>query len=283
MCLLPVLGSAIACAQTHVTPLLPGGEWNRWNEQAIEQYRSLRVGAKTGTKNIAVFAGDTVIPHMVDGGGWATSVTLTNLDLMKITVTVLFIRSDGTDLSVPVNGQGTVRGMEVTLDPGTTLTFSTAGTAGTTTSGWAYIVKGTRDAVGGMAVFRQSVPGRPDFEAVVPIVSSFDDRAVLLFDNTNGFVSAAAFANPNPRAATVQFTVRGENAAVLERKSLTLDPLTHTAGTIPATFPSTAGRRGSIEFQVSNGFGVGALGLRFNPGGSFTSFHVLSNINWLLE
>lgn len=55
------------------------------------------------------------------------------------------------------------------------------------------------------------------------------------------------------------------------------------AGTIPGTFPSTAGRREAIEFNVPNGFGVGALGLRFNPGGAFTSFHVLSNIDWLLD
>ncbi len=134
-----------------------------------------------------------------------------------------------------------------------------------------------------MAVFRQSVPGRPDFEAVVPIVSRFDDRAVLMFDNTNGFITAAAFANPNPSVAPIQFTVRSENAAILERKTITLDPYTHTAGSIPGTFASTVGRRGSIEFSVPSGFGVGALGLRFNPGGAFTSFHVLSNINWLMN
>jgi hypothetical protein len=81
-------------------------------------------------------------------------------------------------------------------------------------------------------------------------------------------------------SVTVTFTVRSEEGTVLERKTITLGPYTHTAGSIAATFPSTAGRKGSIEF-VASGYGVGVIGLRFNPTGAFTSFHVLSNFNWL--
>jgi hypothetical protein len=276
-----LVANCIAFGQT-TTPL-NGIEGERWNQQAIAEFRSSQESGKTRAKNVAVFIGDTVIPHIVDGGSWSTAITLTNLDNKRLTAQILFFRDDGTDLLLPVVGQGTVRGMDLTLDPNTTLTLTTAGTSATTLSGWASILKGTTDAIGGIAVFRDSIPGRGDSEAVVPIVSRFDDRAVLLFDNTNGFVTAAAFANPNPMRAPVEFTVRSENGSVLERKTITLDPFTHSAGTIPATFNSTVGRRGSIEFNVLNQFGVGALGLRFSPRGSFTSFHALSNINWLLN
>jgi hypothetical protein len=254
-----------------------------FNRAEIEQRQASSSVAKTNRRNVAVFPGDNVISHFADGGGWSSAVTLTNLDSKRLHARLLFMRDDGTDLILPIVGQGNVRAMDVTLDPTFTLTFETAGTALTTTSGWIYILKdGSLDAIGGMCVFRQRVLGRPDFEAVVPIVSEFDDRAVLIYDNTKGFITAAAFANPGSRQSVVRFTVRSEGGVVLEQKTMILDAYTHTAGTIPATFPSTVERRGSIEFTSTN-FGVGVIGLRFNPSGAFTSFHVLSNINWLLN
>ena len=45
---------------------------------------------KTIQKDIAVFTGDTVIPQFVDGGGWQTSVTVTNLDSKTVRFSVLF-------------------------------------------------------------------------------------------------------------------------------------------------------------------------------------------------
>jgi hypothetical protein len=231
---------------------------------------------------VVAFPGDNVIPHIADGGSWSSAVTLTNLDARTIRVTVLFFRDDGSDLVLPVAGQGNVRGMRMTLAPATTLTFSTTGVAASASSGWAYIQKENgADAVSGICVFRQRVFGRPDFEAVVPIVSEFDSRAVLLYDNTNAFTTAAAFANPNFTTAEVTFTVRAEDGTVLERRLLSLVPYSHTAGSIASNFPTTAGRRGSIEFVTSGTFGIGVIGLRFNPSGAFTSFHVLSNVNWL--
>jgi hypothetical protein len=277
-----LLATSAFGAEAVVSPT--GEDGQRFNEQAV----LIRQGSDTKTvsarKNVAVFAGDNVIPHMVDGGSWSSAVTLTNLDTRTLQVTVFFFRDDGSDLALPVVGQGMVRGMRITLTPSSSYTFSTTGGSSGTASGWAYIMKeNVNDAVSGMCIFRQRTAGRPDYEAAVPIVSEFDNRAVLLYDNTNSFVTAAAFANPNSASARVTFTVRNENGDVLELKTLTLPGLTHTAGTIPATFSSTAGRRGSIEFITSGTYGIGVVGLRFNPTGAFTSFNVLSNINWLLN
>ena len=281
--LLPLAVAMICCSAfaQNIVPLSgeDGGDINR---QTVFLHQNPR--SKAAGKAVAVFAGDNVISHIVDGGAWSSAVTLTNLDTRTVRVTLLFFRDDGSDMMLPVVGQGTVRGMRITLDPTTTLTFATSGFAAATSSGWVYIQKeNDEDAVSGFCVFRQKLPGRPDFEAVVPIVSQFDRRAVLLYDNTNSFVTAAAFANPSPSRTNVTFTVRAEDGQVLERRTMALDPYTHTAGTVPATFSSTAGRRGSIEFVTSGSFGVGAIGLRFNPSGAFTSFHVLSNINWILN
>jgi hypothetical protein len=62
---------------------------------------------------------------------------------------------------------------------------------------WALISQTTKDSVGGLAVFRLSVAGRPDFEAVVPIVNrQFDNHFVMLFDNT--VYNTRPLANPTP-------------------------------------------------------------------------------------
>jgi hypothetical protein len=272
---------AATALSAQVVPMT-GEDGQRNNEQLLMLRHSSGKGAGSARKVVA-FPGDNVIPHVVDGGSWSTAVTLTNLDTRTIRMTVLFFRDDGSDLMLPLAGHGTVRGIQVTLDPSTTLTFSTTGSGSGVSSGWAYIQKEDgHDAVSGMCVFRQRVAGRPDFEAVVPIVSEFDRRAVLLFDNMNSFVTAASFANPNPTPANITFVVRSENASVLERRTMILDAFSHSAGSIAVMFPSTAGRRGSIEFVTSGTIGIGAVGLRFNPTGAFTSFHVLSNIDWLM-
>ena len=70
----------------------------------------------------------------------------------------------------------------------------------------------------------------------------------------------------------------GERLSFIDRRTVSLGPYGHTAFSLPETWFSTAGRRGAIEFQTS-GFGVAALGLRFNLS-AFTSFNVLENINW---
>jgi hypothetical protein len=276
-----LLGSAcllaISAFAQQLVPLV-GHEGLRLNHDQVA-VRQQQASRKRTDNKAVIFPGDTVIAHIVDGGGWSSAVTLTNLDTRRLTVTLLFFADNGTDLILPVNGSGPVRGMELALDPMTSLTFETSGTSAGTKSGWVYMMKGIDDAIGGFCIFRQRTFGRADFEAVVPITNEFDNHAVLIYDNLNGFATAAAFANPDKNPMDINFIVRAENGTVLERKTIRLDGYTHTAGTIAATFPSTAGRRGTLEFTTS-GYGAGVIGLRFNPSGAFTSFNVLSNFNW---
>jgi hypothetical protein len=236
---------------------------------------------KTAPRDLTVFTGDSVVPQFVDGDSWATTVILVNLDKKRIHVQLLFFDDNGRDLPVSIIGRGTVRGIDVTLEPLSSQTIQTTGTSRTLSQGWAYIIRDDiKDRIGGMAVFRQRVTG-PDFEGVVPIVSEFDKHFVMPFDNTNGFTTGYAIANSDVDPITVTATVRSETGAVLERKTITLGRLAHLAATVPSAFPSTAGRKGIIEFE-STGYGASALGLRFNPTGPFTSFHVLTNIDWEL-
>ena len=272
--------STTAAAQSVVRGLPSGGSAGL-NRQAIAA-RQAAQSPKTSRRGVAVFPGDNIIPQLVEGAGWSTAMTFVNLDVKSVRFTIYFLDDNGDDLAIPVTGIGTTAGVDITLPVNNTITVQTPGTSASLKQGWVYIERGIDDIVSGLAVFRQRVSGRPDFEAVVPIVSEFDDRFVLLYDNTNGFTTAVAIANPSVAAVRIPITVRDEDGNVLETRTTSLDGLAHIAGSIPDTWPVTRGRRGSIEFRTNN-LGVGVLGLRFNPSGAFTSFHVLSNIDWILN
>ena len=258
-----------------VRPLTDGGASTVLNQQFLA--RKVAANPKSTAQNVVVFAGDRVIPQFVDGGGWKTSVTTVNLESHPVSFSVLFFNDDGTDLFVPIVGQGVVRGMDISLNTAGSLTFETAGNASRLAQGWALISQSTNDSVGALAVFRQRVPGRPDQEAVVPVVNQFDGHFVLLFDNTF-FTTAIAVANPTLQSVVIPVNIRNESGLIIDQRTMSLGAYSHNAFALQDPWPSTAGRRGTVEF-VASGFGVGALGLRFSEI-AFTSFHVLENINW---
>jgi hypothetical protein len=272
-----LLAASLSMAQT-TTPMRGSFSGDRLNEQFLRQRSNTT--DKSSQKQVVVFSGDRVIPQFVDGGSWKTSMFFVNLENHSVSFQVLFFNDDGSDMSVPILGQGLVRGLTITLEAAGSIEFESGGGAPNLTQGWALLSQSTNDSVGGMAIFRQSVFGRPDQEAVVPIVSQYDNHFVLLFDNTS-FTTAIALANPTTNAVVIPVNIRNQAGQIIDQRTVRLGSYSHTAFTLPDTWPSTSGRRGAIEFQTS-GFGVGALGLRFN-GSAFTSFHVLENFNWVVN
>jgi len=266
--------AAFSQAQT-VTGLPGSNPGDRLNQQLLSERPEAKKSA--AQPRVVVFPGDRVIAQFVDGGTWKTSMYFVNLENHSVSFQVLFFRDDGGDLSVPVLGQGVVRGLNISLDTAGSIKFETAGLDRNLAQGWALLSQSTNDSVGGMAIFGQHVPGAPDQEAVVPIVSQYDNHFVLLFDNV-GFTTAIALANPTTNLVSIPIYIRHQAGQIIDQRRINLDPYSHTAFTLPDTWISTAGRRGAIEFLTS-GFGVGALGLRAN-GGTFTSFHVLENFKW---
>src|SRR4051812_11691135 len=91
-------------------------------------------------------------------------------------------------------------------------TIQTRGLDAALSQGWAELTNAKR--IGGVAVFRQRIEGRPDVEAAVPIVPSVR-RFVLPFDDTRGFVTAIAL------ASTIRLWPRGQ---VQDRRKWTAAP-----------------------------------------------------------
>ncbi len=266
--------ASLSMAQT-ATGLTSSFKGDRLNQESLRERR--HPTKNSGQPHVVVFPGDRVIAQFVDGGSWKTSMFFVNLENHGVSFQVLFFNDDGSDMSVPIAGQGLVRGLNISLETAGSIEFETLGVAPNLTQGWALLSQTTNDSVGGMAIFRQSIFGRADQEAVVPIVNQFDNHFVLLFDNTN-FTTAIALVNPTTDNVVIPVNIRNQAGQIIDQRTIRLGPYNHTAFTLPDTWASTAGRRGAIEFLTS-GFGVGALGLRFN-GSAFTSFHVLENYNW---
>jgi hypothetical protein len=229
---------------------------------------------------VVVFTGDRVIPQFVDGDSWQTAVTLVNLENHGTSFDVLFLDDNGSDFFVPITGQaGPVRGLHISLDTAASITFQTTGLARDLTSGWALLSQTNSDSVGMFAIFRQFNPGGQPQEAVVPSVNQFASHFVLPFDNTF-YITGIALANPTTNSVVIPVTIRDETGQIIDTRQFSLGPYGHAAFALPTTWPSTDGIRGNIEFLTS-GFGVGALGLRFN-GSAFTSLNVLENIAWTI-
>src|SRR5690349_9391112 len=192
------------------------------NQQFLRQRHSeaannLQPQGGTVRPKVVVFPGDRVVAQFVDGGGWKTSLFFANLESHPVSFQVLFFKDNGDDMFVSIAGLGSVRQVNVTLDTAGSTEFETTGFADFLSQGWALLSQTTSDTVGGMAVFRQHVFGRPDQEAVVPIVSQFDSHFVLLFDNT-AFTTGIAIANPTLNFVDIPVNIRNQAGQIIERR-----------------------------------------------------------------
>ncbi len=217
--------------------------------------------------------GRQVLSQIADGQGWKTTITLVNLDTVPATFTLNFFAGDGSILRLPIEGEtGRLESITRIIPVGGSRTIVTAGTDNALSQGWAEL--SSSQQVSGLGVFRQRVAGRPDQEAGVPVTTPAS-RFVLPYDNTQGFVSSMALVNTNGSLSrAISATPREEAGNTLLGDSVNLPARGHTAFEMAQRFPSMSGRRGSAEF-VSAGADFSALGLRFNPGGAFTSLPTL--------
>jgi hypothetical protein len=204
------------------------------------------------------------LPQLAFGGGWYTAAYFTNTTAGQVSFQVNFVGDDGSPLNVPsIGGTSTV------------VNLAANGTAiveipnnGPLTQG--YIAVSLPAGVVGYGVFRQSVAGRPDQEAVVPLSSAATTTSTLIWDDTN-YVTAVAIVNPSALPVVVSITVWDSNGNVVGNSSVDLAANSKTAMPLRSLpgLAGVAGKRGSAQFSVAAG-NVAVLGLRFNNA-AFTS------------
>lgn len=133
-----------------------------------------------------------------------------------------------------------------------------------------YVTVTLPTGVTGYGVFRQSVAGVPDQEAVVPLSGATFTTNTLLFDDTN-YITGVAVVNLAPVNNTMTATAYGTQGNLIGTASISLPPNGKTAVVLRSLpgLGGVAGAIGSVDFTASIG-NVATLGLRFN-GAAFTS------------
>ena len=241
---------------------------------------------------VVFYLNDAVLGQLVDGAGWKTTINLVNLDKQPASFTLFFFADRGTSLTLPIVNESGQTSFENTIQGnipvGGSATYATMGTGLDLAQGWAAMASAQR--IAGQAVFRRSMLGFPDIEAVVPFTSIYDLRQVLPFDHTSGFVMGIALTNPGTSDLTTTLSFRSSNGTQLLQDTIKLAGLTHTAFLLADKYPLTKNQRGVIEITTpggilgsSTGVGVGVLGLRGNPSGGLTTVFSEVSPDWVTQ
>ena len=208
-----------------------------------------------------------VLAQFAFGGGWYSALYFKNAANAEgsVSFSVSFTGDNGNPLPVPSIGSTSTT---LTIPPGGTAVIE-APNVGSLTQG--YVSIDLPVGVAGYGVFRQSVPGIADQEAVVPLAYAYGGNNSLIYDDRNGLVTAVAIVNPTSVATTVSITAFDVLGNVIGTSSVTLQPFNKTEVAL-RSLPGLSGvvdHRGNVVFSVSTG-SVVVLGLRFN-GAAFSS------------
>lgn len=260
------------------------------NDSGAARSGIIVVGGRAFTVEQLAAASDTLVAvgsaaHVVSGGGWKTTLTLTNIGDKEARIRLQFWSSAGAPLALPVtssqSGSGIVTAstVERVIAPGAILFVETAGTAAETLQGWAQITSDGQ--IRGHAVLTQRVEGG-EHDAAIPVDSNSTASAlVLAFDQTNGRQTGLAIANVLAQYAEVELLFRDESGAVIGGgkgfktvQKLNLPPRGHAAFVLAAEYPQSANRHGTVEIIASQAGQIRAIGLQFNPGGTFISIPI---------
>lgn len=210
------------------------------------------------------------LPQVVFGGGWYTAIYISNPTDSPAAIQVNFNGGDGSALSVPLAGLGAVSTQTLTVNPKATVILE-APNAGPLQQGWADVQ--LPPGISGYGVFRQTIAGRPDQEAVVPLSPESKTTANLIWDDTF-FTTGVAVVNPSGVAAAVTVAVFGDDGTQIGTGTVNLVPhgkIAFNLRDLPGLVGIT-GKRGLAQFTVSGG-AAAVLGLRFGDS-AFTSISV---------
>jgi Concanavalin A-like lectin/glucanases superfamily len=215
-------------------------------------------------------ASRAVLGQFAFGGGWYSAVYFSNASLNQVSFTVNFLGDDGNPLTVPSISSSS---KTLTLPAGGSAVIEAPNAGTTVIQGYVSVVLPV--GVTGYGVFRQSITGIADQEAVAPLTYPGVTNQTLIYDETS-FVTGVAIVNPSNVVTTVAVTAEDINGNVIGTSSLVLQPSTKTVAALRniSGLSPVVGNRGNVKFSVTSG-SVLVLGLRFN-GSAFTSIPAVS-------
>lgn len=217
---------------------------------------------------LRIGSNDLVVSQVADGAGWSTAIILVNTDTEPAPFTIRFYQTSGMPLILPLEGTGRTSELTGTIPTGGATILQTTGSDANLSQGWAQVR--AQRSIGGSAIFRQRGASVVS-EAAVPAAPALGDRFLLPFDEAEGFSTGLALVNAGANPAVIVVDLRDQNGARIRSGSITLSPRGQQAFMLRTVYPEIANLRGIAEFSAS-GMSLSAIGLRFSPSGTFTSF-----------
>jgi hypothetical protein len=216
--------------------------------------------SKSTAHSQLAFAGG-YLAQVADGASWKTIIVLINADSVAAAYTLNFWNDDGGAMTL-ITSAGTGSVFTGTIPVNGSVTIESSGAGDNLNRGWGQVQ--TSQSVGGSAIFRQSIVGRPDFEASVPLDPAGDNDVILPFDHTTpGVTNGVALVNIfSFTSITVFIVFRNEDGSQILIDSIQMPPRTHQAFSLADHYPGTLGHRGTVRFTTSGLMSI--LGLRFD-------------------
>jgi hypothetical protein len=118
-----------------------------------------------------------------------------------------------------------------------------------------------------------------DQDALVPLETRNAAAYTLAFDNTGGIATGVALANLVPTPSSISVIIRDDTGTQIGSSTVALPATGHAAFILSERFKDTANRSGTIEFDTPQNGRITVLGLRFPPGGRFTTIPVSTNLD----
>ena len=231
-----------------------------------------------------------VIPQVVDGGGWQSTLVVTNTSKIAAKAALQFFQTtdaagDTAPWTLPTVEN--VNLADIALAPGATVLVHTPNTSTTLSQGFGELV--ASPGVQAFAIFTLFVPGRQNQDGTAPAASPGTDILVP-FDNSPGFTTSIAVANTSSAAEVLNVSVAFASGGTFTSTLPSIPAQGHLAFALGTQFPELAGQQGTLELssevpldlaatgqsrpQIVSVPAFSVIGLRFNPTGAFTSIPV---------
>jgi hypothetical protein len=211
----------------------------------------------------------SLIPQVVDGGPWQTTIVITNTGSTQVAVSITFFQntSGGSTSSWALAFTENVQPQALIVQGGSSIFLHTPDTAANTTVGWGQVSElDNAGTVVAYAIFTQR-------GAVLGIgtapASAAASRILVPFDNTNGADTSMAIATASASGITINVGLR-MGGSTSQPTAIPLPANGHVSFRFVDQFPATAGQSGLAEFYSPSG-SFAILALKFQSGALTTS------------
>jgi hypothetical protein len=207
-----------------------------------------------------------VIPQVADGGGWKSTVVLTNTTASATTATLAFYSGGQSWTPSFVGGQSTEN---MSLLAASTVFLQTPGTAPTLTQGWAQLTASS-GVVAYVIYTYASNSGKNTSQGTAQAVTSAS-RILVPFDNTGSLATELAVVNPSSSDVSISVNLKALDGTVSTGTPLALAGNGQMTFGMSTQFPTTLGQSGLAEFYASSGsFAIIALQANTSATGLFS-------------